>query len=232
MKLKNWLIGLLGINIVIAVHEAGHWTMAHLFGVETPEFSIGFGPKLLTKKIGTTDFVLAALPLGGFVEIEGMRHAEPGKEAVSFVTQPFKHKVLILLGGILFNILFAFLVFVRVGFPPLVLPRPREEIEPPTPQHQRRAFVGPLGIIRMASQSWMYGAQVYFYFLAILSLNLAIFNLFPLPILDGGQLLLIAVEAIRGSALPDVTYQIIMGITILLMLFLLLQVTRQDLRNS
>ena len=122
MKIKNILIGLIGINLVITVHEMGHWSMCQLFGVETPTFSIGFGPTLLQKKIGSTNFVLALLPLGGYVEIAGMRHAPIGKEAESFVTQPFRNKVLIMLGGIIFNILFALLVFFMVGFPPMTLP--------------------------------------------------------------------------------------------------------------
>lgn len=241
-KLFNIVIVLIGINAVIAIHELGHWSMSHLFGVETPEFSIGIGPRLFEKQCGTTKFVLAALPIGGFVEILGMRHPQPGKEAVSFATQPYKHKALIMLGGILFNIMFAFIVFMLVGFiPPLTQRAPKIEPKAPEPldepdaslQQQKQPHsnvVGPLGIIRIASQSLDYGMAFYFYFLALLSLNLAIFNLFPIPMLDGGQLLISTIETVRGKLLPDELYNMIMSFTTFIMIFFLIYITRQDIR--
>jgi regulator of sigma E protease len=248
-KILNIIIVLIGINAVIAIHELGHWSMSHLFGVETPEFSIGIGPTLLSKQIGTTTFVLAALPIGGFVEILGMRHPAPGKESASFATQPYKHKALIMLGGILFNVLFAFIIFMLLGFEPPLAPKnpkitqqehtPEESQElqntttPQTnPQKRPRSnVVGPLGIINIALQSLDYGAQFYFYFLALLSLNLAIFNLFPLPLLDGGQLLLSTIETVRGVPIPDDLYSFIMSLTMVTMIFFLLYITRQDIRQ-
>jgi regulator of sigma E protease len=246
-RILNIFIVLIGINGVIAFHELGHWSMCHLYGVETPEFSIGIGPTLFEHQFGTTRFVLAALPIGGFVEIEGMRHPQPGKEAVSFATQPYGHKVLIMLGGILFNIIFACIVFILVGFIP---PRPQfttiqtPKIEPEaseplnkpeTPQKPKKnhsAIVGPLGIIKIASQCLDYGLPFYFYFLALLSLNLAIFNLFPIPMLDGGQLLISTIETARGALLPDELYNMIMSFTLFIMIFLLIYITRQDIRQS
>lgn len=242
-RIFNIAIVLIGINAVIAIHELGHWTMSHLFGVETPEFSIGIGPTILEKQLGSTKFVLAALPIGGFVEILGMRHPQPGKEAVSFATQPYLHKALIMLGGILFNIIFAFIVFILLGFTiPFLKPAPKNEPAPsePTdepealPKHKqpRSTVVGPLGIIKIASQSLDYGLSFYFYFLALLSLNLAIFNLFPIPMLDGGQLLISTIETVRGSLLSDELYNAIMSFTMFIMIFLLIYLTRQDIRQK
>ena len=238
MNLKNILIALIGINLVIAVHEFGHWTMAHLFGVETPTFSIGFGPTVLEKKIGTTNFELALFPLGGYVEILGMRHAVLGKEKASFATQPFSHKVLIMLGGILFNILFALLIFGIFGFTPRIPASEKTEkaaTEGEISQEQKtrkRDLIGPIGIIGIISRGYQYGAAVYWYILAILSLNLAIFNLFPLPILDGGQLLIQTIEQVRGKPFTDPIYDIIMFITLFFMIFLFLRITRQDIKNA
>lgn len=240
-RIFNIIIVIIGINAVIAIHELGHWSMCHLFGVETPEFSIGFGSNIFEKQLDSTKFVLAALPIGGYVEITGMRHPVPGKEAVSFATQPYKHKALIMLGGILFNILFAFAIFLIIGFvPPIVKQAPNLEPAPsePTPgqetlshtKHPRSNIVGPLGIIRIASQSLDYGFSFYFYFLALLSLNLAIFNLFPIPLLDGGQLLISTIETVRGALLPDSLYNAIMSFTTLIMIFFLVYITRQDVR--
>jgi regulator of sigma E protease len=72
-------------GIVIFVHELGHFIAAKLMGVYAPRFSIGFGPALLSHKWGETEYILAALPLGGYVrmasrEDESMAFLEGGAE--------------------------------------------------------------------------------------------------------------------------------------------------------
>lgn len=72
-------------GIVIFVHELGHFLAAKLMGVYAPRFSIGFGPALLSHKWGETEYILAALPLGGYVrmasrEDESMAFIEGGSE--------------------------------------------------------------------------------------------------------------------------------------------------------
>ncbi len=112
------IIGILGIGLLIGIHELGHFLFAKLFNVKTPSFSIGFGPQLISKKIGSTVFSLSAIPLGGYVEVSGMAEMGQGeqKEADntgedSFAIKPFWQKMLILFGGILFNLLFAYFAF-------------------------------------------------------------------------------------------------------------------------
>ena len=73
------LAPLLVFGIVVFVHEFGHFIAAKLTGVYAPRFSIGFGPSLLRKRWGETEYVLAALPLGGYV-----RMASREDEAVAF----------------------------------------------------------------------------------------------------------------------------------------------------
>ena len=73
-------------GIVIFVHELGHFIAAKLTGVYAPRFSIGFGPALWSHKWGETEYILAALPLGGYVrmasrEDESMAFLEGGSEA-------------------------------------------------------------------------------------------------------------------------------------------------------
>ena len=73
-------------GIVIFVHELGHFLAAKLTGVYAPRFSIGFGPALWSHKWGETEYILAALPLGGYVrmasrEDESMAFLEGGSEA-------------------------------------------------------------------------------------------------------------------------------------------------------
>ena len=157
-----------------------------------------------------------------------MRHVQPGKEAVSFATQPFAHQALIMLGGILFNLIFALFVLMFIGF---TLPDPRPLSDQNSTGH-RSNIMGPVGIIRLAAQSVEYGINYFIYFLAILSINLAIVNLLPLPILDGGQLLILMFEKIGGAPIPDPLYQFIMTATIFLMIYIVIFATRKDLARS
>lgn len=118
------LIGLLALSLVIFVHELGHFFAARLTGVTVVSFSIGWGPVLLRKKIGDTEYRISALPIGGYCSMKG-EHAyreaiEQNLDRVSsgsdtfFGTHPFK-RLLISLAGPTFNLLFAVLVFTGVS---------------------------------------------------------------------------------------------------------------------
>lgn len=79
-----WLAPILVLGIVIFVHELGHFLAAKWTGVYAPRFSLGFGPALWKRRRGETEYVLAALPLGGYVrmasrEDETMAAIEGGK---------------------------------------------------------------------------------------------------------------------------------------------------------
>jgi regulator of sigma E protease len=108
----------IGFGILITVHELGHFCFCKLFKIHTPSFSIGFGPTLIQRQIGQTKFKLSALPLGGYVEIAGSSEIGQGEQKhanmtgeKSFTQKPYWQKVLVQLGGILFNLIFAYLVF-------------------------------------------------------------------------------------------------------------------------
>lgn len=110
------LMGVLGIGFLIGIHELGHFLFAKLFNVHTPSFSIGFGPRIFSKQIGDTLFSLSAIPLGGYVEVSGMAELGQGEQkeaydtgANSFATKPLYQKLIILFGGIFFNLLFAYI---------------------------------------------------------------------------------------------------------------------------
>ena len=67
----NILIGLLLLSFLVFVHELGHFIAARLCGVEVIAFSVGFGPILLKKKIGDTEYRLSLLPFGGYCSMRG-----------------------------------------------------------------------------------------------------------------------------------------------------------------
>ena len=110
-----------GLAALIFVHELGHFLIARRCGVLVEKFSLGFGPKLAGFKSGGTEFLVAAIPLGGYVK---MRGEDPGEKltdtAGSFSKAPVLHRIAIAFGGPLFNILFAIAIFIwmyMVGVP-------------------------------------------------------------------------------------------------------------------
>lgn len=72
------LIFLVGLAISVGLHELGHLVPAKLFGVRVRQYMIGFGPTVVSKKFGDTEYGIKAIPLGGFVSLSGM--FPPGKE--------------------------------------------------------------------------------------------------------------------------------------------------------
>lgn len=332
------LVGLFGLGFTIAFHEFGHFIFCKIFSVRTPSFSIGFGPKLIKRKIGETEFSLSAIPVGGYVEIAGSAEMGQGdqkdahsNDAYSFASKPYYQKLLILLGGISFNLFFAYfalsLLFL-LGAPksdmlyPINASPVIERIEPGSPAEKAGLAVGdtiiesdgqsvtsdtlishlrnlqskpgqsahiavqrphltegkageptrhefditlgsqtvfgknvgslgiklatqnmpglslvesirqginltntyisttlsafkymfskrdvsqaggPIAIISATMKGACQGFKIFMLLLAIISINLAIFNLIPVPILDGGQLLFYTIEAIVRRPLP------------------------------
>jgi regulator of sigma E protease len=95
----------------------------------------------------------------------------------------------------------------------------------------RESMTGPVGIFYKGSQIASMGIVATLYFMAVLSISLAIFNLLPLPILDGGHLFLLAVEKVRGKCLGIKTERIISQIGVVLIIALVVFVTCNDIIN-
>lgn len=116
-KLVPSLATLFGFGGLIAIHELGHFLFCKLFGIHTPTFSIGFGPELYQRMIGQTRFRLALIPFGGYCEIAGHEEVGQGDQAHahdrsegSFEIKPYWQKLLVMLGGIMCNVVFAYIV--------------------------------------------------------------------------------------------------------------------------
>ncbi len=331
------------LGVLIFFHEFGHFLIARLFGVGVEKFSLGFGPRLIGKKIGITDYRLSAIPLGGYVKMVGEEpdaEIEPADLPLSFTHKHVAQRMLIVAAGPVFNILLAVLIFfgifwasgtfilkpsigaVRAGSPAaaaglkqgdlitvingirinswdemaeiinasegqtLSLAVRRQEstldfsitpekvptqnifgeeiqrhvigIEASRESYSKEmnpfeAFTeslkqsyrvielmvviiaklikgdistdtlgGPIMIAQMAGDSAKAGVGSLIFFIALISINLAIINLLPIPVLDGGHLLFFLIEAIKGSPVSikvrEVAQQVGLFILILLMI--------------
>jgi regulator of sigma E protease len=332
------------LGILIFFHEFGHFLVARLFRVGVEKFSLGFGPRLLGKKIGITDYRLSLVPLGGYVKMVGEEPDEdldPQLIPLSFTHKHVLKRILIVFAGPFFNVLLAVLIFWVIalssgimilkpsvgsvkdgspaslaGFKPgdLVTAingvavetweamadrithsngKPLEiTVERPggtvvlqaTPElvksknllgedikryvigigtagettsqklnffqaakeslRQTYSIVelmvmivaklitgsisidtvgGPIMIAQMAGDQAKAGISSLFQFIAVISVNLAVINLLPIPILDGGHLLFFGIEALKGRPVNlkvrEIAQQV--GMVILIMLMIL-----------
>ena len=102
------------LGILIFFHEFGHFLIARLFGVGVEKFSLGFGPRLIGKRVGITDYRLSLVPLGGYVKMVGEEPDEdldPQLMPLSFTHKHVIKRILIVFAGPLFNMLLAVVIF-------------------------------------------------------------------------------------------------------------------------
>ncbi len=340
------------LGIFIFIHELGHFLLAKACRVRVEVFSMGFPPKLISKKIGETDYRLSVVPLGGYVKLLGENpHEEvpPELQRYSFVHQSLWRRTLIVLAGPGFNLLFAiiclFFVFWVNGIPYLgnvigavkpdspaarvglqkgdqvtavaghptlrwdeIAERIRQVGEKPvtltakradrtfevqvvpkltetedamgnkisavligitaeeTPHIERvgpvralgagiayayrlasltlqsmaklvarqiplKSLGGPIFIAQLAGQQASAGLTYLVHFMAVLSVNLAILNLLPIPILDGGHLLFFLIEAVRGKPVAVQHREMAQMVGMMMLLLLMVLVFYQDIHR-
>ena len=107
-----WFLVVLGV--LVAFHELGHFLAARWVGVKVLKFSIGFGPKIFGRQVGETEYLVSAVPLGGYVKLFGEDETEattPDDRRRSFSHQGLWGKVLIVAAGPGFNFILAYLIF-------------------------------------------------------------------------------------------------------------------------
>ncbi len=108
---------LIVLGVLVFVHEFGHYIVARYCGVQVQTFSLGFGPKILSKKWGETEYCISVVPLGGYVRLLGddpKDEVPPEMRSQSFLAQNLKKKAAIVLAGPLFNLLLALIIFIGV----------------------------------------------------------------------------------------------------------------------
>jgi regulator of sigma E protease len=126
------------LGVLIFVHELGHFLTAKWCDIEVPRFSIGFGPKVIGFTRGETEYVISALPLGGYVKMAGMEemeHVEGGPVTVNdtvgddatqqrgsserrprdFESKTLGQRALVISAGVIMNLLFAIIAFTVIA---------------------------------------------------------------------------------------------------------------------
>lgn len=319
----TFLSAIILLGVIIFVHELGHFLFAKLLGVRVLKFSLGFGPKLIGKKYGDTEYLISSVPLGGYVKMLGEAQDEELKEeekAVAYNYQKVWKRFAIVFAGPFFNILFAVVIFFFsfVNGLPVLVPEiggvmpdtpaekaglmkgdritaidsvsinqwdemtdiihrspgkplslkvrrdgtvfqisitpekkagkdifgesrevgligikpsgttvvKREDIADALTDSISRTWEissltavsivkliqrvipadtigGPVLIVQMAGEQASKGFLNFFVFMAIININLGVLNLLPIPILDGGHVLFLGIEAIRRKPLSD-----------------------------
>ena len=333
------------LGILIFAHELGHYLMARYTGVGVERFQLGFGPKLIGKQWGETEYRLCLIPLGGLVKLIGEAADEKLTEEQqqrSFLNQPLGKRVLIVAAGPIFNLLLALLIFTVVfmagvpvlanrvgavqpgsaaaaGIQPgdrivavdgrsiegweelaaaigssggklvhLTITRGAQRLElalqprlmmvpnifgeevpsykigiAPAPETfirrlgplracwyslketwmitkltvlsivkicegavSPRTLGGPILIAQLAGTQAKEGIIPFVLFMALLSINLAVLNLLPIPVLDGGHLLFFAIEAITGREVNirwrEAAQQVGFVLLVMLMIFVIM----------
>ena len=232
-------------SLIVIVHEFGHFIAARKAGIKVYEFSIGFpfSPRIITLfRHKETEFTVRLLPLGGFVSFS----KEGGEDNTALFEAPYGKRAMILSAGSLFNMIFAFLVFVPVFMISKHLnliaaiglsANTVWEILSGTIMFILNIFTGhgtmdglsgPVGIAVIAGKAASKGILSLLYFTGVLSMSLGVMNLFPLPALDGGHLIMLLIESVRKKPISAKAYQLATVIGLALFFLLTVAVTYKD----
>lgn len=112
----SWVLTILGIVALIVLHELGHFLAAKAVGMRVERFSLFFPPKLVGIRRGETEYMIGAIPAGGYVKITGMNPEEledmdPEVAARAYCNQPPWKRIVVILAGPGMNFLIAFVIF-------------------------------------------------------------------------------------------------------------------------
>lgn len=104
------------IGVLIFIHELGHFLVAKKSGIRVDEFSIGFPPRIFSKKKGETKYSIGSIPFGGYVKIFGENPEEVDENDAdierSFIRKNRFIQALVVVAGVVFNIVFAWMLFI------------------------------------------------------------------------------------------------------------------------
>lgn len=114
--MPSMIVFLIVLSVLIVVHELGHLLMARQMGIRVEKFSLGFGPQLLRRMIGQTEFCLSVLPLGGYVKLAGESPSEAKGEPWEFNSKRPLQKAAVVIAGPVMNAFLAFALFALIAY--------------------------------------------------------------------------------------------------------------------
>src|SRR5438067_1847636 len=121
---RTAILLVVGIVVMVMLHEAGHYAMAKRSGMKVTEYFLGFGPRLWSFRRGETEYGVKAIPAGGYVRIVGMSNVDevdPADEERTYRAKPYRHRLGVAVAGSTMHFLIAgvllFVVFAVVGLP-------------------------------------------------------------------------------------------------------------------
>lgn len=112
MTIVYILVAILIFGIIIIIHELGHFAAARLMDIKVNEFAIGMGPKIFSWGNGETKYALRALPIGGFVSMEG--EDDSSSDPRAFRNKSVPKRLVVVLAGALMNLVLGFVLLVCV----------------------------------------------------------------------------------------------------------------------
>jgi len=247
----NTLVLIIILAVLIFVHEAGHFGVAKWIGAKVESFAIGFKPTLFSTKIGETIYKLNLIPFGGYVTLhdESSDDFNP-EDPRAFPNRPRWQQALVLVAGVIANLLLAWVLFVVIAFMQvdgsffatlgqsfvmtgkaiwLTLAGFGDLIAGIfTPAIETGELIGPVGLADVVGQARTIGIVSVFTLTSFISINLAILNILPFPALDGGRLLFLGIEKIRGKKISPKVAGIVNGFGFFFLIILMIVVTVKD----
>lgn len=126
---------LLGLSLLVGLHELGHLVAAKVFGMRVEQYYIGFPPKIFGFRYGETEYNLGAVPLGGFVKISGMvdesldtKNLSEEPQPWEFRSKPAWQRLIVMMGGIIVNVITGIIIFIIMAYAYGDSYQPREEV--------------------------------------------------------------------------------------------------------
>lgn len=223
------------LAFIVLIHEFGHFIMAKACKIEVEEFAIGFGLKILSFKFKKTVYSFRLIPFGGFCEFNEQ----------SFKDSALWQKVLTILAGPVANLILAVFVlvvysvaflgngfvasFVNSIYATLLAFVVIFQTIFGVAETAESSIVGPVGIIELVASSVSSGALEVIMLMFAINISLFIMNMLPLPILDGGRLVMLGIENIMNKPISQKIEELLMNISVALLVILVVFVTYFDL---